>query len=114
VTAKLKIAGAGLYTFIDGDLVPDPIRFVPGLGYVDDIILVVHAIKCTALVAGPFVAADLWTGDRASFVRTMTAVRWLDDQLYQRLRGWARRLVLRIAGAHQLPEPSAVRVEVVR
>ena len=28
---------------MDGDLVPDGISFIPGIGYVDDIILVVHA-----------------------------------------------------------------------
>ena len=112
--AKLKVAGAGLYAFIDGDLVPDPLRLVPGLGYIDDIILVVHAIRCIAIEAGPFVAADLWPGDPDSFVRTMTAVRWLDDQLYERLRGWVRSLVLRVAGTPQPAGPSAARVEVVR
>jgi uncharacterized membrane protein YkvA (DUF1232 family) len=81
-TAKLKVVGAGLYAWIDGDLVPDPIRFIPGLGFVDDIILVVHGIKCLIAETDSKVAVELWPGDEASFKRTMVAVAWLDDKLY--------------------------------
>ncbi len=85
-TAKLKVVGAGLYAWVDGDLIPDPIKFVPGLGFVDDIILVVHGIKCLIAETDAAVAVELWPGDEASFKRTMTAVAWLDNQLYGRVR----------------------------
>lgn len=38
-SAKLKTVGAGLHAWVDGDIVPDPIRLVTGLGYADDIII---------------------------------------------------------------------------
>ena len=44
------------------------------------------------------VAAKLWPGDEASFQRVLTAVKWLDDQLYERLRGWVKRAWNRIVG----------------
>jgi uncharacterized membrane protein YkvA (DUF1232 family) len=97
-SAKLKLLGSGLYAWIDGDIIPDPIRFVPGLGYVDDVILVVHGIKCLISETEPRVAAELWPGDEASFRRTMTAVAWLDDQLFERVRGWVTRAVGKLMG----------------
>jgi len=109
--SKLKLVGAGIYGFVDTDIVPDPIRFVPGLGYVDDLVLVVHGIKCLVADAGPVVAAELWPGDRASFYRSMLAIKWLDDQLYERLRGWVKRLADRIVGNGVSSGPVVVNAE---
>ena len=86
-SAKLKLLGSGLYGWIDGDIVPDDINALPGLGYVDDIILVVHGIKCLIAETDKYVAVELWPGDEASFKRVLTAVAWLDDQLFERIRG---------------------------
>lgn len=97
-TAKLKVVGAGLYAWIDGDLIPDPIKFVPGLGFVDDIILVVHGIKCLIAETESAVAVELWPGDEASFKRTMKAVKWLDDQLYGRVRKGFRWVMDKVTG----------------
>jgi uncharacterized membrane protein YkvA (DUF1232 family) len=91
--AKLKVAGAGLYTWIDGDIIADPIRLISGLGYVDDIILVVHGIKCLVAETDAYTAAELWPGDEASFKRTLTAIQWVDDQLYGRVRSTMSNLV---------------------
>lgn len=96
--AKVKLLGSGLYAWVDGDIVPDPIRLVPGLGYVDDVILLVHGIKCLVAETEAHVAAELWPGDEASFRRVLTAVKWLDNQLFERLRGFVTRVVDRIMG----------------
>ena len=104
-SSKLKLVGAGIYGFVDFDIVPDPVRLIPGLGYVDDFILVVHGVKCLVAECGPVVAADLWPGDQASFYRTMLAIKWLDGQLYERLRGWTRRLAERFAIERDPSEP---------
>lgn len=106
-TAKLKVVGAGLYLWVDGDLIPDSIRVIPGLGYVDDLILVVHGIKCLVAETDARVAAELWPGDEASFKRVLTALAWLDDQLYGRVRRGFRWVVGRLIGgaAPAAPEP---------
>lgn len=91
VCAKLKLAGAGLYVWLDGDIVHDQIKLIPGIGYVDDVILVVHGIKCLVSEIHPTVAVELWPGDEASYQRAMTAVLWLDDQLYERSRRLIRK-----------------------
>jgi len=96
--AKLKMAGAGIYAVVDGDLVADSVKLVPGLGYVDDLILVVHGIKCLISETEPAVAVELWPGDDASFKRTMTTVAWLDDQLYGRIRRGASRVLGKLMG----------------
>ncbi len=102
-SAKLKLLGSGLYAWIDGDIVPDEINAVPGLGYVDDIILIIHGVKCLIAEAEPEVAAELWPGDEASFQRVLTAVSWLDTQLYERARGWVMKAVDKITGANKKP-----------
>ena len=61
-SAKLKLAGAGLYAWVDGDIISDTVKLVPGLGYVDDLILVVHGIKCLIAETEPAVAVELWPG----------------------------------------------------
>jgi uncharacterized membrane protein YkvA (DUF1232 family) len=89
-SAKLKLLGSGLYAWVDGDVIPDDIDSVPGLGYVDDVILLVHGVKCLVSETDPQVAAELWPGDEESFKRVMNAVKWADDQLFERVRGWAK------------------------
>lgn len=96
--AKLKVAAAGLYVWVDGDLVPDPIRMIPGIGYVDDLILVVHGVACLVRETDDEVARELWPGDRVSYARTMRAVGWVDEQLYGRVRNGVRRLWEKLVG----------------
>ena len=97
-SAKLKLLGSGLYGWIDGDVVPDDIDSVPGLGYVDDGILLVHGVKCLISETDANVAAELWPGDEASFKRVMTAVKWADDQLFQQVHGWVKAAWNKISG----------------
>lgn len=95
-SAKLKLLGAGVYAWIDGDLLPDGASLIPGLGMVDDIVLVVHGIKCLIAETDTHVATELWPGDEASFARTMTLVARLDDTLFGNVRRAAQSLWSRI------------------
>ncbi len=94
----MKLLGSGLYGWIDGDLVPDDIEALPGLGYIDDVILLVHGIKCLIAETDKAVAVELWPGDDASFKRVLTAVAWLDNQLFERARSALGNLLTRIFG----------------
>ncbi len=95
-SAKLKLLGSGVYAWIDGDLLPDGASLIPGLGMVDDIVLVVHGIKCLIAETDKQVAVELWPGDEASFARTMTLVARLDDTLFGNVRRAAQSLWNRI------------------
>ena len=95
-SAKLKLLGSGVYAWIDGDLLPDGAGLIPGLGMVDDIVLVVHGIKCLIAETDRQVAVELWPGDEASFARTMTLVARLDDALFGNVRRAAQALWNRI------------------
>lgn len=109
--AKLKLLGSGLYAWIDGDLLPDTIERIPGLGYVDDVILLVHGVKCLIAETEPAVAAELWPGDEASFRRVMTAVAWTDDRLYGSVRRglrWAFEKILGTATAASRAASAAI------
>lgn len=84
--AKLKLAGSGLYGFIERDLISDTLRFVPGVGLVDDLILIVHGVRVLIAETDASVAAELWPGDEVSFERSMKSVVWLDDALFGNVR----------------------------
>ncbi len=107
--AKLKLLGSGLYGWIDSDILPDDINAVPGLGYVDDIILIVHGIKCLVAETDPTVAAELWPGDEASFKRVLTAISWLDTQLYERARSWVKKAINTLTG-----DPEKSKKEIIK
>jgi uncharacterized membrane protein YkvA (DUF1232 family) len=97
-TSKLKLLGSGLYSWLDTDLIPDRIDVLPGLGYVDDIILVVHGVKCLIAETDAKVAAELWPGDEESFRRVLTAVKWLDDRLFENVRKGIQKILGKIVG----------------
>jgi len=97
--AKLKLLGSGLYGWIEGDIIPDDINGLPGLGGVDDVILIVHGIKCLVAETDSSVAAELWPGDEASFKRVITAVSWLDNQLFERVSVWVKSALDKLSGS---------------
>ena len=97
-SAKLKLLGSGLYAWIDTDLLPDDASFIPGLGMIDDVILVVHGIKCLIAETDTKVAVELWPGDEASFARTMTMVAKLDDTLFGNVQRAVTSLIDKIRG----------------
>ena len=102
-SAKLKLLGSGLYGWLDTDLVLDDIDVVPGLGYVDDIIIIVHGIKCLIAETDKKIAVELWPGDVASFKRVMTAVAWLDDQLFERARNTIQKTLSKLFDSARHP-----------
>ena len=105
-SAKLKLLGSGLYAWIDGDIIPDGVgRLIPGLGLVDDVILVVHGVKCLIAETDPQVAVSLWPGDEASFARTMSAVAKLDDTLFGNVRRAVTDLFDRVTGNKKTTTP---------
>jgi len=97
-TAKLKLAGSGLYAWVEGDVLPDSISMVPGLGFADDVVLVVHGVKCLIAETDSAVAVELWPGDEESFRRTMTFVAKADDLLYGNIRRGITGLIDKLTG----------------
>ncbi len=59
---KLVVAGAIAYILMPLDLIPD---FIPFLGEVDDVFLLILAIQRLISNAGKAVVADHWMGDAA-------------------------------------------------
>lgn len=59
-TDKLLVAGAILYVLMPLDLIPD---FIPFIGEVDDIFVVVLALQRLISHAGRSVVRDHWMGD---------------------------------------------------
>lgn len=59
---KLLVAGAIGYVIMPVDLIPD---FIPFLGEIDDVFVVVMALKRLMQNAGPTVLLDHWMGDPA-------------------------------------------------
>jgi uncharacterized membrane protein YkvA (DUF1232 family) len=88
---KVLVALAIAYVAAPLDLVPD---FIPFLGEVDDVFLLITALQRLIANAGRYVVYDHWTGDRAELAdlnlrRVLTAASFF---LPLRLRGKLSRL----------------------
>ena len=59
-TERVLVAGALLYALIPFDFIPD---FIPFIGEVDDVYLLVIALQRLISNAGRFVLLDHWAGD---------------------------------------------------
>ncbi|MBW3562642.1 MAG: DUF1232 domain-containing protein [Actinobacteria bacterium] len=62
--AKVKSGAAAAYVFSPVDVIPD---FIPGLGQMDDIAIVVWAVRNLFRSAGYDVLKDLWSGTDDGF-----------------------------------------------
>src|SRR5919202_3736568 len=86
---KLLVAGAIVYIVMPIDLIPD---FIPFLGQVDDIYLLVLALQRLISNAGLVVVAEHWPGDMADLSRSnltqvlMAASFFLPRRLRRRIR----------------------------
>jgi uncharacterized membrane protein YkvA (DUF1232 family) len=91
---KLLVGAAIAYIVAPLDLVPE---FIPFLGQVDDVYLLVLALQRLMRNAGPGVLRDHWTGDRSdlhprSLHRVLSAAAFfLPGRIKGRLRTIARR-----------------------
>ena len=89
VVDKLLVAGAVAYVISPVDLIPD---FIPFLGQVDDLYLVVLALKRLIGRAGMDVLADHWSGDREDLTPSsldavlLAAAFFLPVRIRRRLR----------------------------
>jgi len=90
---KLLVAGALAYILMPVDLIPD---FVPFLGQVDDVFLLVTSLQRLVSNAGKQVVLDHWTGDIGELAdmnmqRVVGAAAFfLPGQIRRRLKGLAR------------------------
>jgi uncharacterized membrane protein YkvA (DUF1232 family) len=90
---KLMVAGAIAYILLPLDLLPD---FIPFLGEVDDVFLLVSALQRLITNAGRRVVLDHWTGDPAelrqlNLQRVLSAAAFfLPLRMRHKLRGLAR------------------------
>ena len=86
---KLLVAGAVAYIVIPIDLIPD---FIPFLGQVDDIYLLVLALQRLISNAGLPVVAEHWPGDMADLSRgnlreiLLAAAFFLPARIRRRIR----------------------------
>jgi uncharacterized membrane protein YkvA (DUF1232 family) len=89
LTDKLLVAGAFAYILLPLDMVPD---FIPFLGEVDDIFLLVMALQRLIANAGRAVLVDHWMGDpkdlsALNLERVLTAAAFfLPRRVRRRLR----------------------------
>ena len=90
---KLLVGGAILYILTPIDLIPD---FIPFMGEVDDVFLLVTALQRLIVNAGRRVVLDYWTGDPAELAdmnlrKVLTAAAFfLPRRLRRRLRAIGR------------------------
>jgi uncharacterized membrane protein YkvA (DUF1232 family) len=91
---KLLVGAAIAYIIAPLDLVPE---FIPFLGYVDDIYLLVLALQRLMRNAGKSVVLEHWTGEPSDLAPTnlhrvlSAAAFFLPGRVRRRLRGVARR-----------------------
>lgn len=83
---KAIFGGALVYLFVPMDLIPD---WVPGLGQMDDLLVVVFTLDRLIHRTDEAVLADNWDGDAGS----LSALLGLLDRATGVLPGWARALL---------------------
>lgn len=84
---KLMVSGIIAYLIMPLDIIPD---FIPVIGYVDDLVLVVMGLNLILNGIDEKVLRDNWSGEgdilHQMQVVTATAERFLDRNLLQRIR----------------------------
>jgi len=90
---KLKVSGIIAYLIMPIDIIPD---FIPVIGYVDDLVLVVVGLNIILNDIDAKIIRDNWSGegDVLEQIQKITALaeRFLDRNLMQRIRKWLRKL----------------------
>lgn len=86
---KLMVGGIIAYVMLPFDLIPD---FIPFIGHMDDLVLVVLGLNTILNDTDPKILADNWSGegDVLKQIQKITAVAegFLDKNLLQRIKKW--------------------------
>jgi len=89
---KLMVGGIIAYLIMPIDIIPD---FIPVIGHVDDLVLVVMGLNMILNDIDPKVISDNWSGEGDVLEQmqkiTATAERFLDKTILQRIKKWLRR-----------------------
>ncbi|MDD3563647.1 MAG: DUF1232 domain-containing protein [Candidatus Cloacimonetes bacterium] len=90
---KLLVTGVIAYLIMPFDIIPD---FIPIIGYVDDLVLVVLRLNLILNEVDPKVLRDNWSGevDVLGQLQKVTAAadKFLDRNLMQRIRRWLHKI----------------------
>ncbi len=89
VRRRMVAAAALGYVVLPVDIIPDAI---PGLGQVDDLVVVSVALRLLMDGAGPEVVAEHWDGPAETLEVVDTVITWGSDLVPSRLRRSLRRL----------------------
>ena len=88
---KLMAGGIVAYVIMPLDIIPD---FIPVIGHVDDLVLVVMGLNMILNEIDPKVLADNWSGEGEILDQlkkvTSTAERFLDKNILGRIKGWLK------------------------
>ncbi|MDD3236087.1 MAG: DUF1232 domain-containing protein, partial [Candidatus Cloacimonetes bacterium] len=86
---KLMAGGIIAYVIMPLDIITD---FIPVIGHVDDLVLVVMGLNMILNEIDPKVLADNWSGEGEVLEQiqkiTATAEKFLDKNILQRIKGW--------------------------
>ncbi|MDD2228746.1 MAG: YkvA family protein [Candidatus Cloacimonetes bacterium] len=94
VPTKQKLMAGGIiaYVIMPLDIIPD---FIPVIGHVDDLVLVVMGLNMILNEIDPKVLADNWSGEGEVLAQmkkiTATAETFLDKNVLQRIKNWLSR-----------------------
>ncbi len=90
---KLKVAGIIAYLIMPIDIIPD---FIPVIGYVDDLVLVVLGLNLILNDIDHKILRDNWSGegDILQQLQKITALaeQFLDRNILQKIKHWLRKL----------------------
>lgn len=90
---KLFISGIIAYLIMPLDIIPD---FIPVIGYIDDLVLVVLGLNLILNEIDEKVLIDNWSGEgdvlRQMQKITAAAEKFLDKNLINRIRHWLKKL----------------------
>lgn len=92
VKQKAKVAGIIAYLIMPLDIIPD---FIPVIGHVDDLVLLVMGLNIILNDTDPKVLEDNWSGEGNVLEHmqkiTATAERFLDKRIFDKIRKFFKR-----------------------
>ncbi|MCK4311817.1 MAG: DUF1232 domain-containing protein [Candidatus Cloacimonetes bacterium] len=92
-TQKVIVSGIIAYVISPIDIIPD---FIPVIGYIDDIVLVVFGLNLVLNEIDKQVILDNWSGEEDILQLlqkiTLAAERFLDKNILRRIKKWIRHI----------------------